>query len=172
MIVDAHMTTPEGKAFGPHHAHAKLTQDQVDEVRRLRREKGLPYRTIGQMFGIDHKTARSIAIGRTWKPVTGRVVFRASQVELEQVRAMVAQGVGVAKIACTLGATERSVSSLMKRHGLCSINPAPGHKAECKHGHAMNGDNLIVANGKHVCRECNRRNAREYARKKRKEGTS
>ncbi|MHB0973140.1 MAG: hypothetical protein ACYC0P_02715 [Thiobacillus sp.] len=120
--MEAAATTPAGKAYGTSNARAKMNPEKVEELRRLRQQRGLPYRELGAIFGIDHKTARSIAIGLTWATHEGRTVYRVDDAELEQVRTMAAQGVGVAKIARTLGATERSVQRLMQKHGIRSIH--------------------------------------------------
>lgn len=113
--------TPTGKVYGTSHFRAKMTPEKVEELRRLRQQRGLPYRELGAVFGIDHKTARSIAIGLTWVS-TGKTVYRADDAELDQVRALVAQGVGAQKIARSLGVTAMSVRRLMQKHGIRSIH--------------------------------------------------
>lgn len=161
-------TTATGKVFGAAHAHAKMTSEKAAELRRLRQQFGMTYRALGGIFGIDHKTARSIATGLTWVSMPGKIVFRADDAELGQIRAMVAAGTGLKKAAATLGVTERSVRRLMEKHGIRALNPPPGRKAECKHGHPLNGPNLrVTPDGKFVCRECTRQRARKYSAGKR-----
>ena len=162
------MTTATGKVFGPYHAYAKMTFETVAELRRLRQQFGLTYRKLGERFGIDHTSARNIAVGKTWVSTPDKVVFRAGADELERISSLIAEGAGIKKIAGELGVTERSVRKAMMAHGIKSANPPPGIKAECKHGHPLNGENLaILQNGKRDCRQCRRKAAREYAQRKR-----
>lgn len=75
----------------------------------------------GKVYGIDQKTARSIAIGLTWVS-EGKTVYHADEAELDQVRELVARGVSVANIALLLGVTTASVWRLMRKHGIRSIH--------------------------------------------------
>jgi hypothetical protein len=50
---------------------AKLTEGQVLEMKRLRRDRGLAYTEIGPMFGVHPTTAREAVIGRTWRHLGG-----------------------------------------------------------------------------------------------------
>ncbi|MBW6494578.1 MAG: hypothetical protein K0B16_08495 [Burkholderiaceae bacterium] len=113
--------TPTGQVYGTSHFRAKMNPEKVEELRRLRQQRGLPYRELGTLFGIDHKTARSIAIGLTWVS-TGEAVYRADDAELDQVRALVARGVSMANIARALGVTDGSVKRLMRKQGIRSIH--------------------------------------------------
>jgi hypothetical protein len=58
-----------GQFRGSDHPSAKLTEDQVREIRRLRRQESKPYSVIGEQFGIDETTARRICVGQTWRHV-------------------------------------------------------------------------------------------------------
>lgn len=132
--------TAEGNTCGLSHFRAKMTPEKVEELRRLRQQRGMPYRELGALFGIDHKTARSIAIGLTWT-CEGKTLYRADDAELDQVRTLAAQGVGTGKIARTLGVTDASVRRLMRKHGIRSIHPRSNpiaHRTELQRlsGHA------------------------------------
>jgi hypothetical protein len=50
---------------GSRNGRSKLTEDQVEEIRR-RVALGESYRAIGRQFGVDHGSVRQIAIGKTW----------------------------------------------------------------------------------------------------------
>lgn len=128
------MTTATGKVFGPHHAHARMTYEKVDELRHLRQQFGLTYRALGALFDIDHKTARNIALGKTWASAPAKVVFRAGADELGRIRSLVAEGAGIKKIARVLGVTECSVKLVMQAHGIKSTNPPPTWMIERKQG--------------------------------------
>lgn len=117
-----HLTTLSGKTFGPHNSRSKLTVEKAEEIRRLRQESGMAYRAIGALFEIDHKTARSVAIGKTWATSQSKAVFRADEEELEPIKTLTAQGIGVKKIASILGVTERSVLFLRQKHGIRSLH--------------------------------------------------
>lgn len=166
--MEARMVTPEGKPFGPYNGNAKLTFADVDEIRRLRKGQGLTYRVLGHMFNVDHKTARLVATGKTWQHTTGKVIYQATLAELDQIRTMVENNVGIKRIAVALGVSDMSVRSVMALADVASLNPPPGRKTHCKHDHAYTGDNLhVLPNGKHQCKECKRRSSREYQRKRR-----
>ena len=55
----AHGTMPIGSRNGK----AKLTTEQVAEMRKLRRTEGLSYGSLGRMFGISANGARSVCLG-------------------------------------------------------------------------------------------------------------
>lgn len=50
-------------------AHAKLTDEKVREMRRIREDEGVPYHQIAKLFGISKKTAMNAVKGVTWKHV-------------------------------------------------------------------------------------------------------
>lgn len=55
---------------GEAHQNAKLTEEQVREILRLRREVGLGCRRIGKLMGLSHYTVRDILDGVTWAHVS------------------------------------------------------------------------------------------------------
>lgn len=114
--------TPNGCVLGPDNSQAKMTYEKVKELRRLRQQFGVSYCALGAMFDIEQKTARSIASGKTWAPTATKIVFRADNEELERIRSLVADGVGVQKIATILGVTKRSVDKVMQSNGIRSNN--------------------------------------------------
>lgn len=51
---------PSGHRAGAHHQRAKLSTEQVKEMRELREIKGLSYSQLARMFGCGISTARDI----------------------------------------------------------------------------------------------------------------
>lgn len=85
--------------------------------------------------------------------------------DLPKIRQLVLLGYGCKRIAQQLGASLRSVQTLMRRHNLSGINVTEinRNKTHCKHGHPLSGDNLkTLANGERRCVECLRRRGRAY----------
>lgn len=54
---------------GENHGSSKLTQRQVDEIRKLLKLKTLSYPQIGKMFGVKRMAISRIASGKLWKRV-------------------------------------------------------------------------------------------------------
>jgi hypothetical protein len=69
------MTIPAGEG----HPSAKITEDQVREIRRLIKEGTLTQSAIAERFGVDRTTICNIKKGKTWahvdKPVRKEVVY-------------------------------------------------------------------------------------------------
>jgi len=61
-------TRPETRAKGERHPSAKLTTEQVREMRTLR-SLGRSFRELGKLFSVSFVAARYVCIGRTWKHV-------------------------------------------------------------------------------------------------------
>lgn len=59
------------KARGKDHPSVRLTEDKVREIDQLLRQ-GTTQRGIAAQYGVAHTTIEAIAIGRSWKHVTGR----------------------------------------------------------------------------------------------------
>lgn len=57
----------KNRAVGTRNVNAKLTWEQVCELRKLRNEQGLTYERLGEMFGISDAGARAIATNKTRK---------------------------------------------------------------------------------------------------------
>lgn len=53
-------------AKGERHGMARLTADQVAEIRRLRSE-GWTFRKLGERFGVWPRTAQRVTAGLTWR---------------------------------------------------------------------------------------------------------
>lgn len=51
---------------GEKHPHAKLTESNVIEMRRLRNEEGLIYQEIANRFGIERRQASDVVRGINW----------------------------------------------------------------------------------------------------------
>lgn len=60
---------PERLLRGSRHPHAKFTEAQIVEMRRLRAVDGLSYPRIAKMFDTYHQTVMGIVKGRAWKHV-------------------------------------------------------------------------------------------------------
>jgi hypothetical protein len=58
-----HGTDPAGARNGM----ARLTAEQVEQMRQLRRDAGLSYRQIGANFGVSTMTAFRAVRGQSWK---------------------------------------------------------------------------------------------------------
>lgn len=85
--------------------------------------------------------------------------------DLPKIRQFVSLGWGEKRISRQLGASVRSVHSLMRQHNLLgiSITEINRNKTHCKHGHPFSGDNLkTLPNGERRCVECLRRRGRVY----------
>ena len=57
-------------SHGETHCHAKLTAEQVRQLRKVRAESGLSYEKLGAMFGISDTTAFQAVKGDRWKHIT------------------------------------------------------------------------------------------------------
>lgn len=60
---------PEPRAAGPFgeaHENAKMTDEKVQEMRRLFAKEGWSKRQLGREFGMDPHTVRDILSGKTW----------------------------------------------------------------------------------------------------------
>lgn len=60
-----HMHDHGTAAVGARHPKAKLNPDQVNEIRRLRRE-WVGLRELGRRFGVSHGAIRRAVLGLTW----------------------------------------------------------------------------------------------------------
>lgn len=115
-----------GKPLGEHNGRSKLSYEKVAEIRRLRQCSGVPYRTLGAMFGVDHKTVRNAAIGATWAPTITKETISADEQDLDRIRALVAQGLGLKKTAKSLGVNAISVRRMVKKHGIRTLHARGG----------------------------------------------
>jgi hypothetical protein len=57
-----------GFPLGAAHPNAKLTADQVRQIRALHRE-GASYNDLVEMFGVHYDTIRGVIIRRTWRHI-------------------------------------------------------------------------------------------------------
>lgn len=60
-------------AVGARHPHARLTNEQVCEIRRLA-TLGTPSSVLAQQFGVAPGHARAVAAGRAWKHLAMRLL--------------------------------------------------------------------------------------------------
>lgn len=65
---DMHMKGRAPSTKGENAGRAKLSEEQVREIRVLSKQ-GVGYRRLSKQFGIDRATARSIVLHRTWKHI-------------------------------------------------------------------------------------------------------
>lgn len=49
--------------------HSKLTEDQVREIRRLKKEEGLGITRIRRKFGLSHGTVQNVLNGKSWRHI-------------------------------------------------------------------------------------------------------
>jgi hypothetical protein len=61
--------TDRGAAPGEGHHMARLTKEQVSEMRRLA-ASGMPFKTVAAQMGIPKVTAYDAIVGTTWKSIT------------------------------------------------------------------------------------------------------
>ena len=61
--------TPKRIARGEKNGRAKLTEDDVREIRRLHAEGGSSQRFLAAKFGVSQPAIRKILKGETWKDV-------------------------------------------------------------------------------------------------------
>ena len=52
--------------YGEENPRSKLTADQVEEMRRIRAETGMPYHKLAAMFGVVTMTAQRACVGTSW----------------------------------------------------------------------------------------------------------
>jgi transcriptional regulator with XRE-family HTH domain len=55
---------------------SKLTQQKVDEIRRLRSEEGISYGQLAERFGVTKGHIGSVIAGRTWVDTSNNVPLR------------------------------------------------------------------------------------------------
>ena len=55
----------KNRAIGVKNCNAKLTWEQVCELRTMRKIQGLTYKKLGEIFGVTEVTARNIVINKT-----------------------------------------------------------------------------------------------------------
>ena len=60
---------PSGHRFGESHQRAKLTTDQVNEMRAMREATGASYAALAAQFGCGESTARDIV--NYWTRIAG-----------------------------------------------------------------------------------------------------
>jgi len=57
----------DGKLRGENHPSAKLTWEQVDEIRSGYASKQMSQRDLGKMYGVGKSTIRFIVLDKAWK---------------------------------------------------------------------------------------------------------
>lgn len=62
------MTSKGRHRWGENNGQAKLTEEQVIEIRELLKDGQYSQQKIGEMFGVDQTTISNIKLGRSWNP--------------------------------------------------------------------------------------------------------
>jgi len=91
---------------------ARLTDAQVEEVRRLRAE-GVTYRAISNALGCSLSTAWSICSGRNRSCKAVRTIRIATMKNAPEISALQVRGLGRDAIAIRLGLTSSSVHRVL-----------------------------------------------------------
>jgi len=116
--------TERGKnVCGSEHGHAKLTEEQVIEIRRLHAQDGLLHREIAAVFGVCRETIGDIVRHNRWTHVTGEPHvqwYRGSHTLTEdqvlEIRRIYAQGgISQEKLGKQFGVGRASVSAIIHR---------------------------------------------------------
>ncbi len=68
-IADIKIHGTENPPRGSTNGMSKLTEGQVVEMRRLRRDERITHKVIGQMFGVSREQARDIVNRKYWRHV-------------------------------------------------------------------------------------------------------
>ena len=104
----------KGKAVGEWRRNAKLTAEQVAEMRHIRETTGLYYKKLGAMFGVSDQNAWQICKGKIWNVEAVRFVDGATSDESDKVAALAEQGLGHKAIAAALGVTRYSAYRILR----------------------------------------------------------
>ena len=66
-----------GPGIGAAHHFAKLTDDRVIELRRLRNKERWSYSRLSALFGVTESAVAAVCTGKTWRhiPCCGRVDY-------------------------------------------------------------------------------------------------
>jgi hypothetical protein len=99
--------TAQGRLLGTDNPSSKLSDAQVNEVRRLR-AMGLSYLAISRQVGCSLSGAQKIVVGTLRGQHPARTLYRLTSEDLPQVAALHAKGNGYENIAKALGATRSS----------------------------------------------------------------
>lgn len=103
-----------GRPTGDYRTNRKLNSEQVAELRRLREEKGLSFKKLGEIFGVSDQNAWQIVRGKTWNREAVEFRQQATADDIEQVAPLVARGLSHYDIARELGVTRMSAYRAMK----------------------------------------------------------
>lgn len=148
-----------GGVTGQYRPNRKLTEAQVAELRKLRKERGWTYKALGEHFGVSDQLAWQIVRRKTWNRDPVRTVQHADERDIERIAELAATLRDHKEIARVMGVSRHSVLLLMRAHGLLrkTIAQLNSEKTECLRGHPLDGDNLVVnTRGQRSCRECRR----------------
>lgn len=103
-----------GRPTGDYRTNGKLNSEQVAELRRLREEKRISFKKLGEIFGVSDQNAWQIVRNKTWNRETVEFRQQATADELDQVTQLVAQGLSHYDIAKEIGVTRMSAYRAMK----------------------------------------------------------
>lgn len=99
--------TAQGRLLGTDNPYSSITDDQVNEIRRLRAE-GFTYQTIARQVGCCLASAQKIAVGTLRAQTPARTLHRLTREDAPEVSRLHAEGNGYENIAKALGVTRSS----------------------------------------------------------------
>jgi hypothetical protein len=109
---------------GSNAPHAKLTEGDVAEIRKLR-SAGYTLQRLGEMYGIEPSGICMMCTGKTWKSAPGPITPKKTHEEINQVRAVLREelipqirekhslGVKTSKIATDFGVAPRTIRDII-----------------------------------------------------------
>lgn len=116
----------KARFLGEAHGMSRLTTEQVVEMRRLRREEGIPYAKIATRFGVTTSCVFDVVTGSVWAHIPGAVPAGAGPTpqrrftddDVARMRAMRKAGARLRDVATEFGASTSCVWSYLNvRHG-------------------------------------------------------
>lgn len=110
-MIEVPTSLPRGLP-GEANPFAKLTREQVEEIRSLRAQ-GMTYKAIATRFGVHLSLAWKICARRGWVAQAVGTLRRATDADLPRVAELHAQGLGRRRIAQALACNESSIAALL-----------------------------------------------------------
>ncbi len=114
------MVDRKRSTFGERNPRAKLTEEQVVEIRTLNAQD-VPRTEIAERFGLHPMSVARIVRGDAWTHASGPLVegkYRGRNLtkrEVEQIRKVAAAGLPQTKVAELYGTTQGNVSRIMRK---------------------------------------------------------
>jgi hypothetical protein len=119
---------PPRRALGSTHPHAKLTEQDVREI-RIAADRGEVYLDIANRYGVNNRNISQIAQRKTWRHVDDGIecaprrcrgeqrgkVAKLMEQQVREIRAAAAEGVLHKDLAAQYGVSRSAVGLLVKR---------------------------------------------------------